>query len=54
MRRVARPAAGMLLGVSCYWQAGRRAEEACHNLELELFCMCTAGEPLLFVGCDSS
>ena len=24
VRRVARPAAGMLLGVSCYWQAGRR------------------------------
>lgn len=48
-----RPAAGILFGVSCYWQPGS-AEEACHNLELELFCMCTAGELLLFVGCDSS
>lgn len=47
-----RPAAGTALGVSCSWQPGS-AEEACHNLGLELFCMCTAGELLVFVGCDT-
>lgn len=53
VRRVARPAAGMLFSVSCCWQGGC-VEEACHNLELELFCMCTAGGLHLFVDCDSS
>lgn len=45
------PAAGMLFRVSCHRQAHRGV---CHHLELELFCVCTAGEMRLFVNCDCS
>lgn len=50
---VTKPAAEMLFNISCYWQRSRAGED-CQRRELELFSICTAGEPLLFVDCDSS